>query len=791
MQPMSTSLEQLLESLIMAPPAFGLAQGEATARDLFGFDATARDLGGERDRNFLLRNGDGVRLLKVGNQAEADSVLDLQCAALRHIGERDPELFVPRLFRTASGADWAVAESEHGEPLRVRLLTFLPGLAFRDAAHEGPLLTDLGQMLGRLDRALRGFFHPAADHLLAWDLKRAATLRELVPGITSDHERALVEAVFERFENRVAPVLAGLRAQIIHNDVSFHNLVVDSERPTAIGGVFDFGDLIHAPLIQDLAVTASEVASVCADPVAASAAIVAGFHGEFPIEDEELALLPELMSTRLAMSIALDEWRSQRNGQSDDRENLRGWRNNVSSALEVFLEYGHDALTRLFREACGMRVTVPVSLAPTEDAQQLRARRQAVLGNADVLSYEQPLHVVRGEGVWLYDADGRKYLDVYNNVPHAGHCHPHVVAAIANQVATLNTNIRYLHPAIVDYSTRLLATLPAELDRCLFVSSGSEANDLAWRMAKAWTGNDGALVMQHAYHGITDAVAHLSPEGMSDPDDVAAHVAVVAPPDDYRGTWKRDDPERGAKFATLADDAIARLAEKGHAPAAFFIDTIMSSNGIMVPPPGYLSGVFSRVHAAGGLCVADEVQAGFGRTGKMWGFETDAVPPDIVTFGKPIGNGHPMGLVVTTRAIAERFWQETEFFSTTAGNPVSCAAALAVLDVIENEGLVEHAERVGAQLRDGLRSLAARHALIGDVRGGGLFVGVELVRDRDTLEPATAECRQVINALRAGGVLTSNTGPMGNVLKLRPPMVFGAEHVDLLLRNLDRVLVEL
>jgi 4-aminobutyrate aminotransferase-like enzyme len=449
---------------------------------------------------------------------------------------------------------------------------------------------------------------------------------------------------------------------------------------------------------------------------------------------------------------------------------------------------GHDQFQAVLRSVCGEPPSAVTGRVAGRDFDGLWRRRAAHLGNAGVVSYDRPIQALRAEGVWLYDGQGKVYLDAYNNVPHVGHCHPRVVSAVARQTATLNTNTRYLYAALPDYAERLTATLPKGLDVCYFVSSGSEANDLAWRLAKNWTGNSGGLIMDNAYHGITDAVYKLSPSARLNSTPLSAHIAVLEAPDDYRGPWKRDIPDRGRRYAKHCEDALMRLRQHGHDPAALFIDTILSSSGIFVPPPGYLEEVFRCVHAAGGLCVADEVQSGFGRLGNwMWGFESGGVVPDIVTFGKPIAGGYPMGLVVTSRAITECFEQHTEFFSTTGGNPVACAAALAVLDVIETEDLINNALHVGNHLISGIRKLSRRHDLIGDVRGSGLFIGVELVRDRETLEAAPDETRIVVNALRGQGVLVGIDGPLHNVIKIRPPMVFNAEHANHLLRCLDSV----
>jgi 4-aminobutyrate aminotransferase-like enzyme len=442
------------------------------------------------------------------------------------------------------------------------------------------------------------------------------------------------------------------------------------------------------------------------------------------------------------------------------------------------------------RHAClGERRSV--GQAASEPIDGLLSRRKKLLGPHLQLFYDPPLHLVRGEGPWLVDAAGRRYLDAYNNVPHVGHCHPHVAEAVARQSATLNTNTRYLFGSVLDYAERLTRTLPPELSVCAFVNSGSEATDLAWRIAKTFTGHGGALIMEDAYHGITEAADALSPSG-NPAGTMGAHVRALVAPDEYRGPYRGGAPDLAQRYAAFADDAIASLAEAGLKPAAFFIDSTFLTNGVLEPPEGYLGQVFRKVRAAGGLCVADEVQAGFGRMGGvMWGFETHGVVPDIVTLGKPVGNGHPVGVVVTRPEILDAFARRTSFFSTFGGNCVSAAAALAVLDVVEGERLPENAATVGAHLKRGLQRLMEKHPLIGDVRGRGLTVGVELVRDRADLTPAREETREVLNRMRDHGVLVGSEGRHGNIVKIRPPIVIGRTEADLIVAALDAALTEI
>ncbi len=417
---------------------------------------------------------------------------------------------------------------------------------------------------------------------------------------------------------------------------------------------------------------------------------------------------------------------------------------------------------------------------------ELLERRSRLLGPAYRLFYDSPLHLVRGEGVWLTDADGRRYLDAYNNVPHVGHCHPRVVEAIRAQAATLNKHTRYLHETILDHAERLLRRMPDRLDRVMYACSGTEANDLALRIAQTATGNQGVIVTSHAYHGHSIAILPLSTED-TPPERRGEHVATIPAPNRYR--CPVPDSRAADHFADAVSAALDRLAERGLEPAALFLDTVLSSEGIPEVPEGWLSMAVDRVRAAGGLFVADEVQAGFGRGGDhFWGFERLGAEPDLVTMGKPMGNGHPLAAVVARGDLLDRFAQTQHYFNTFGGNPVSCAAGLAVLDVMEEEDLQDHARRMGAELLDGLRSLAGRHEAIGDVRGSGLFLGVELVSDRARKTPNPDLGHRVLNDLREHGVLIGLTGPGRNVLKIRPPLPFGTEHADQLLQRLDEVL---
>jgi 4-aminobutyrate aminotransferase-like enzyme len=423
------------------------------------------------------------------------------------------------------------------------------------------------------------------------------------------------------------------------------------------------------------------------------------------------------------------------------------------------------------------------------------ARRAKALGPSLSVSYADKLKIVRGEGAYLIDHTGRKHLDAVNNITHVGHCHPHVVAAIARQSATLNTNSRYLNELILDYSERLTAKLPGNLKVAYFVNSGTEANELALRIARTVIGRKNTVVLDWAYHGNSGGMIDISPYkfkrkgGYPQPD----FVEIASFPDPYRGPYRGMAVATGQAYAADVDTCLANITAKtGSGAAAFIAESISGVGGQVIYPDGYLAAVYEKIRAQGGLCIADEVQCGFGRVGSaFWGFELQGVTPDIVVMGKPIGNGHPLAAVVTTPEIAARFANGMEYFNSFGGNPVSMAVGMAVLDVIENQDLQARAANTGTYLLDRFHEMAQRHALIGDVRGAGLFLGIELVTSHETLAPATAEAAWIVNHMRQNAVLASTDGPMDNVLKFKPPMVFGRREADILCAALESAFAEL
>lgn len=754
------------------------------ARQYWGLAGEFTPLEGERDQNHRVTTADGKSfVLKVSAAGESEGAVDFQVAALRHLERTSPDLPVPRVIASKAGNDreWIVAAD--GTRHMLRLLSWLPGAPVSQGASlTVNVLRNVAAFQARLARGLRGFFHPHAQHFVAWDLQRALLLDPGVQAWVAEDAKALLADFEARVRRDVLPRLPALRAQVVHSDGHADNLLRAGPDSGAISGVIDFGDMVHAPLVQDLAVTLASFARHGEMSLDNAVAQVEAWNAVLPLMDDELEILHDLTLLRLATALALYDFRIH--ATEGPAPWLTQERPDIVRALTRFLALDRAEVHERYRAACGRVGRAPANI----DIERLRERRARALGPSYRLFYDRPVHLVRGEGVWLWDAEGRRYLDCYNNVASVGHCHPHVVAALSRQAATLNTHTRYLHDNVVRYAERLTGKFPGDLSVCYFVCTGTEANDLAIRIARVVSGHEGVVVSDDSYHGNSNVVGAAS-TSMYPKSEQPAWLATVPPPNGYRGEYRYGTPDIGPKYAAKIDGAIAQLVQRGQGAAAWLCDVIFDSNGTILPPPGYLDYTARAIRAGGGLYVADEVQSGFYRTGdEMWGFSYAEAVPDIVTLGKPIGDGHPIGAVITTPAIAAKFAERGSYFNTFGGNPVSAAVGLAVLDVLEREGVQQNVIASGKVFEAGLAKLAAKYPLVADVRGKGVFWGLEIVRDHATRAPAIAEADRIMNLLREDGFLLGRTGAFDNVLKVRPPLVFTPEHAQMLLEGLDRAL---
>ncbi|MEQ8602056.1 MAG: aminotransferase class III-fold pyridoxal phosphate-dependent enzyme [Marivibrio sp.] len=771
-----------------APRAFAAK----AAREIFGLEGTLKALPSDRDANYKLASDQGDFILKFFHPDEDPAVIDFQTEALLHIQRHAPDLPVPHVRRTRRGDSMARVTAPDGRTSIVRLLTWLPGAVLGEVSPAPELLHDLGSTLARLDLALRGFFHPSARHTLVWDLRQTPALQAHVADIADTGARRNVEAVTDHFVRTILPRWDVLRSQVIHNDANSSNVVTRTDDARRVGGVIDFGDMVHAPLLCEIAMSAEAFTVGADDPIETIAEIARGYDQINPLEDDEIDLLFDHVLARHAMASIIIARRKV--ARTDSPAYLLDHEEPCWATIDRMLTIGAKAARTRLRKELRFPVWCPTGERDTPESEDLDdqiRRRHDLLGKRLSTFYKKPIHVERGRGAILFDANGRAFIDAYNNVPSVGHCHPYVVNAVSRQARQLATNTRYVYSVIMDYAEKLVATMPKDsgLDRVILVNSGSEANDVAWRMATMLTGRRGAIIMEEAYHGITEAIAALSPQ---DGLGLQPHVRLLQEPDTYRGPYGPKCEDAGRKYAADADRAVAELDEAGFGAACFMIDTSFCSNGIPDVPSDYLQEVARIIRNAGGLVIADEVQYGFGRPGThMWGFDFHGMPADIVTMGKPAGDGFPLGVVVTTAEIQDEFFRRTGLFSTFGGNPVACAAGVAVLDVIERENLMENARLTGERLQKGLRRLMRKHALIGDVRGHGLITGVELVTDRRSKTPAGEELARVRERMRELGVLVGKEGRHGNVFKIRPPLVFGVEHADELIAAMDLAISEL
>jgi 4-aminobutyrate aminotransferase-like enzyme/Ser/Thr protein kinase RdoA (MazF antagonist) len=771
--------KELLET---QSPSFSIEHVTSIAKRLFGLTGKLSPLDSERDQNFRMSTEAGDQYaIKIANSAEDPAIIDMQLKALEHIAVVDPELPVPKALFSRNGLAIEQIQAEHGANHSVRILTYLSGAPPKDDPTDPALFRPMGTCLARLGLALRGFFHPIANYELLWDLKHTLKLRQYLPYIADANHHELASYFLDRFDRNVLPQIPRLRAQIVHNDFVPDNILVAEDDPGRIVGIIDFGDMTHTLLINDLATTIAPMLLEHADPVGVAAEIIAGFHEQVPLEDAELGILYDLIAARLTMLNVVACWRETIH--PDNRDYITGGVNETWSMIEAWRAQNPADVTKRFFRVCGyweMDDVNSMQRDVTETLQSHLSRRARLLGPCTYLFYDRPLHIVRGEGVWLYDKDGARYLDAYNNVAHVGHCHPHVVNAITRQARRLNISTRYMHGYILELAEQITKRMPAPLSVCMFVCTGSEANELAWRMSKLASGNSGALITKFSYHGSTAATTQFSTEAIPQ-EKLPSHVQTLFAPTSDSNFRK---PDSGLSSAIMA------LDEGGHRPAMLILDTAFVSDGIYTPPKGYLNTLFAKTHAVGGLCVADEVQGGFGRLGQhFWGFQFDGAIPDIVTLGKPMGNGHPLAAVVTRPEIVETLANETGYFNTYGGNPVSCAAGLAVLEVIEKEGLQHNALRVGQYLRERLTLLQRDYPVIGELHGSGLLLGVDIIKSDGAPNPEMAD--HIINHMRENGVLVGTTGQNYATLKVRPPIVFQKEHAEILLAALIEALDEL
>ena len=757
---------------------------QAFAKKYYQLDVDVTMLNGYDELNCLLTDSSGKKFIfKIATDEHGVHFLDAQVKIVNHLGKSTVGYKFQKYILSTAGEELTTIIVE-GKNYYLRILSFLEGIFWVDVKEKlAELYIDLGNFVGSMDKALQNFSHTAMHRHYTWDISTATDANAKISCIKNHESRRIAAYFLLQFEMEVLPMLFSLRHVYAHNDANDYNVLVQHNK---VSGLIDFGDMVYTALINNLAVACTYAMLNNDNPLQAASLVVKGYHQVYPLTEQELDLLYYLIAARLCISVTQSAYNA-----SLASNNVHHFITEKSAwdLLYQLIRINPVKAQHSFRIACGF-----TGLIDEADYTDLLQQRKEHIGRNLTLSYNKKLKIVKGALQYLYDDKGKTFVDCVNNPSHVGHCHPVVVKRMQKQIATLNTNTRYLNDNINEYAKRLTATLPASLSVCYFTNSGSEANDLAIRMSRHFTKQKDIIVLDHAYHGTSTVAMEMSPYKFDGKGGFGKmpwiHKAIN--PDMYRGPYKYGDADAGKKYAADVQHIIQDLKAEGKAPAVFICETLLGVGGQIPLPPNYLKEVYQHVRAAGGVCIADEVQVGFGRVGDaFWGFELQGVEPDIVVMGKPIGNGHPLAAVVVTNKIADAFNNGMEYFNTFGGNPISMATGLAVLDVIQQEEMQQHALEVGNYLMAGLKQLMEKHPIISDVRGHGLFIGAEMVKDRVTLEPAVAEIDLLVEMIKEKGYLLSADGPLHNVLKIKPPIPFNKQNADELLEYLDEALNEL
>ena len=764
---------------------FSIGTIENWVANYYGIEVKASVLNGYDELNFLLTEKSGKKnILKVSNSSHDYFFLEAQVKILQHLSKSDlaAEFQVYTLNKKGETLTEIIVEET---TYYIRILSFLEGSFWVEAPEKNKtLFENLGSFLGKMDKNLKGFKHPGMHRHYTWDISTARDANYKMNYIQDAAKKRIADYFMLQFETEVLPTFSSYRQAYTHNDANDYNVLVKGDK---IAGLIDFGDMVYTALINNVAVACTYAMLHQSDPLSAAVLVVKGYHSAYAIDEKELSILYYLIAARLCISVT----QSAYNGSLDTKNEHHFITEKPAWDLLCYLiTLNPIKAENDFRLACNYTSLIQVN----ETYKNLEVKRNAHIGRNLSISYEKHLKIDKAALQYLYDDKGNTYIDCVNNVSHIGHCHPRVVRVMQKQIASLNTNTRYLNNHLIQYAQKLTASLPAGLNVCYFTNSGSEANDLAIRISRHFTKQKDIIVLDHAYHGTSTATIEMSPYKFDREGGIGQmpwiHKAIN--PDLYRGPYQYEDANAGVKYAKDVKNIIDTIAKENKKPAAFICETLLGVGGQMPLPPHYLKEVYQHVRAAGGICIADEVQVGFGRVGThFWGFELQAVVPDIVVLGKPIGNGHPLAAVIVTDAIANSFNNGIEYFNTYGGNPVSMATGMAVLEVIQGEGLQENALQVGNYLLEGMRQLMNSYPIIGDVRGAGLFIGVEFVKDRNTKEPAIDSIKLVVERMKEKGFLMGVDGPYNNVLKIKPPIIFSMENAKDMLTNLDLVLASL
>lgn len=745
--------------------------------DHFGIRANRIErLDGYANENYRIETDSGKYVLKLYDvEPNLTEIINAENEVLEKLSGDNPNLF-PTPQRAVDGKMLFYSKEQRK---LVRVLTFLKGKCIGESEYTPELLYSFGETLAGMNTSLLDFRNIAIEsRKSAWDLQHYGLNKKHLPLIKNPSDRKLVEYFFLQAKEFAEPFFEQLRKSTIHGDANEWNVLESDGR---VSGIIDFGDLFYSPLITEIAIALAYAALYVEDPVEDVLPLIEGYHNTLPLFEQEIGLLYYLIPLRLCISVC-----NSAKAARDMPENeyafvteKRAWH-----TLKKWICVNPLSVEDKFRKAAGMDSKI------AENNHKDLAKRNNHTSRALSLQFSKPIKMVGAAFQNMFDSEGNSYLDCCNNIPQVGHTHPRVVEAGQKSMARLNTNTRYLNETYNVYAENLLKKLPASLSKIFFVNSGSAASDLAIRLAMTHTVNKGIMVMEHGYHGNTRLgidISHYKYNrkggGRRSDDIFEAEI-----PDTYKGKYRNNDGSAGKDFAK---DTIEGIKKNGLRPAAFVAEPIIGCGGQIPLAKGYLKEIYPFIREHGGVCISDEVQTGFGRLGRFfWGFEMQDVVPDIVIMGKPMGNGHPMAAVVTTAEIAASFETGMEFFSSFGGNPVSCAIGQAVLDVLEDEMLPENAQEVGKYLLGLFENLVRKYEFVGDARGEGLMLGLELVRSKQDKKPFPELASHIQNELKENGIIVGTDGPVANVIKIKPPICFTKENADSLAGNIDKILIK-
>ena len=725
--------------------------------------ASIKELAGYIDKNYKIETAsDDLFILKLSS-SDPVFFLESQNEVLAHLSVTS-SLF-PKLFNSKTGKTILRYQNYF-----LRIVSYLEGTFLDDIeAINDSLVQDFASNLASLDVSLTELEIPKLSHIqMDWDIAHTLAQKKFIQAIPQNDIRRVIHYFILQFQFIVTPILSTLRKSIIHNDANPMNVLTANNRVT---GFIDFGDMTFTATVFEPAIAITYLMMDQEHPLDIACVFLNKYHSILNLTEDEISILYYLIAARLCTSQIMAARSKIQHPENTytSKDELRG-----QVLLKQLLQINPIQAENRFREACGF------SPLKNQDKTDLLGQRNTHISKGQSISYDDPISMQRSALQYMYDDSGNTYIDCVNNIMHVGHCHPSVVEAGQKQLARMNTNTRYLYASLNEYANRLLEKLPPTLDKIFFVNSGSAASDLAIRLARTFTQRDQFIIIDQGYHGNTQLGIDVSSYKFDSKggEGSKSFVHKIAMPDSYR------DPRTGEQYAQEVDQIT-----HAHIIAGFIGESILSCGGQLVLPEGYLQSIYQKVRAVGGLCIADEVQVGFGRVGShFWGFELQNIVPDIVIMGKPIGNGHPLAAVATTTEIANAFNNGMEFFSSFGGNPVSCEIGLAVLGVIEDEQLQDNAFKMGQYILNQWHRLKDKYECIGDIRGVGLFLGIEFVRSRSTKEPDDALAHEIVQKMKERYFLMSTDGPYHNVIKFKPPMIFSKDEADLLYSNLDEVI---